>query len=63
MFFTIFIFHFDIIFNDMEINFILFLLLVVILFFLVKISKDIKKGFESIKSRQDYIENKIDDLK
>jgi len=47
----------------MEINFILFLLLVVILFFLVKISKDIKKGFESIKSRQDYIENKIDDLK
>ena len=47
----------------MEINFVLFLFLVVILFFLFKISKDIKEGFESIKSRQDYIENKIDDLK
>ena len=47
----------------MEINFILLLLLVLILFFLIKISKDIKTGFESIKSRQDYIENKIDDLK
>lgn len=47
----------------MEINFILLILLVVILFFLLKISKDIKKGFESIKLRQDYIENKIDDLK
>ena len=47
----------------MEINFILLLLLVVILFFLFKISKDIKEGFESMRSRQDYIENKIDDLK
>ena len=63
MFFTIFIIHFNIIFNDMEINFILLILLVVILFFLLKISKDIQKGFESIKLRQDYIENKIDDLK
>jgi F0F1-type ATP synthase membrane subunit b/b' len=47
----------------MDINFILLLLLIVILFFLLKISNDIKKGFDSIKSRQDYIENKIDDLK
>jgi hypothetical protein len=47
----------------MEINFILLILSVVILFFLLKISKDIKKGFESLKLRQDYIENKIDDLK
>ena len=47
----------------MEINFILLLLLVVILFFLFKISKDIVNGFDSIKARQDYIENKIDDLK
>ena len=47
----------------MEINFILLILLVVILFFLLKISKDIQKGFKSIKLRQDYIENKIDDLK
>tara|TARA_B100000575_G_scaffold136533_1_gene108856 strand:+ start:307 stop:450 length:144 start_codon:yes stop_codon:yes gene_type:complete len=47
----------------MEINFILLILLVVILFFLLKISKDIKEGFKSIKLRQDYIENKIDDLK
>lgn len=47
----------------MEINFILLLLLVVILFFLLKVSKDIKKGFESTKLKQDYIENKIDDLK
>ena len=47
----------------MEINFILLILLVVILFFLLKISKDIQKGFESIKLRLDYIENKIDDLK
>jgi len=47
----------------MEINFILLILLIVILFFLLKILKGIKKGFESIKLRQDYIENKIDDLK
>ena len=47
----------------MEINFILLILLIVILFFLLKISKNIQKGFESIKLRQDYIENKIDDLK
>ena len=47
----------------MEIDLILLILLIVILFFLFKISKDIKQGFESIKSRQDYIENKIDDLK
>ena len=47
----------------MEINFILLILLAVILFFILKISKDIKKGFESIKLRQNYIENKIDDLK
>ena len=47
----------------MEINFILLILLIVILFFLLKISKDIQKGFEAIKLRQDYIENKIDDLK
>ena len=47
----------------MEINFILLILLVVILFFLLKISKDIQKGFETIKLRQDYFENKIDDLK
>ena len=49
--------------NDMEINFILLLLLVLILFFLIKISNDNKKGFDSIKARQDYIENKIDDIK
>ena len=48
---------------DMEIEFILLLLIMVILFFLFQISKVIKKGFESIKSRQDYIENKIDELK
>ena len=47
----------------MEIEFILLLLIMVILFFLFQISKAIKNGFESIKSRQDYIENKIDDLK
>ena len=47
----------------MEINFILLILLIVILFFLLKISKNIQKGFETIKTRQDYIENKIDDLK
>ena len=47
----------------MEINLILLILLAVILFFLLKILKDIKKGFESVKLRQDYIENKIDDLK
>jgi len=47
----------------MEIEFILLILLLVILFFLFKISKDIIKGFESIKTRQDYIENKMDDLK
>jgi hypothetical protein len=47
----------------MEINFIVLILNVVILFFLLKISKDIKNGFESIKLRQDYIENKMDDLK
>ena len=47
----------------MEIEFILLLLLLVILFFLYKVLKDIKNGFESIKIRQDYIENKIDDLK
>ena len=47
----------------MEFNFILLLLLVVIFIFLIKISKDIKKDLESIKLRQDYIENKIDDLK
>ena len=47
----------------MEIEFILLILLIVILFFLFKISKDIKQSFDSIKSRQDYIENKIDDLK
>ena len=47
----------------MEINFILLILLVVTLFFLLKISKDIKKGFETIKLSQDYIENRIDDLK
>jgi len=47
----------------MEIEFILLLLLIIILFFLFKISKDIKNGFQSIKTRQDYIENKMDDLK
>ena len=47
----------------MEIEFILLILIMVILFFLFQISKVIKNGFESIKLRQDYIENKIDDLK
>jgi hypothetical protein len=47
----------------MEIEFILLLLLIIILFFLFKISRDIKNGFESIKTKQDYIENKMDDLK
>ena len=47
----------------METDFILVLLQMLILFLIYKISKDIKKDFESLKSKQDYIENKIDDLK
>ena len=47
----------------METTFILLLLQILIVFLIFKISKDIKKGFESLKTRQDYIENKIDDLK
>ncbi len=44
-------------------DFILILLQILIVFILFKISKDSKRGFESLKSRQDYIENKLDDLK
>ena len=51
------------IYYNMEIEFILLLLIIVILFFLFQISQVIKNGFASIKSRQDYIENKIDELK
>ena len=47
----------------METDLILILLQIIIVFFIFRISKDIKRGFKSLKSRQDYIENKIDDLK
>ena len=47
----------------MDIYLILVLLNLVLFFFIIKLSKDIKKGFDSIKSRQDYIENKIDEIK
>jgi len=47
----------------MDIYLILVLLNLVLFIFIIKLSKDIKKGFDSIKSRQDYIENKIDEIK
>ena len=47
----------------METDLILILLQILIVFLIFKILKDIKRGFESLKSRQDYIENKIDDIK
>lgn len=47
----------------MDIYLILVLLNLVLFIFIIKLSIDIKKGFDSIKSRQDYIENKIDELK
>ena len=47
----------------MDIYLILVLLNLVLFIFVIKLSIDIKKGFDSIKSRQDYIENKIDELK
>lgn len=47
----------------MDINLILVLLNIALFIFVIKLSIDIKKSFESIKSRQDYMENKIDDIK
>ena len=47
----------------MDIYLILVLLNLVLFIFVIKLSIDIKKGFDSIKSRQDYIENKIDEIK
>tara|TARA_Y100000022_G_scaffold103416_1_gene89209 strand:+ start:1417 stop:1563 length:147 start_codon:yes stop_codon:yes gene_type:complete len=47
----------------MDIYLILVLLNLVLFIFIIKLSIDIKKGFDSIKSRQDYIENKIDEIK
>lgn len=47
----------------MDIYLILVLLNLVLFIFIIKLSIEIKKGFDSIKSRQDYIENKIDELK
>ena len=47
----------------MDIYLIIVLLNLVLFIFIIKLSIDIKKGFNSIKSRQDYIENKIDEIK
>ena len=47
----------------MDIYLILVLLIFILFIFIFKLSIDIKKGFDSIKSRQDYIENKIDEIK
>ncbi len=47
----------------MDIYLILVLLNLVLFIFIIKLSIDNKKGFDSIKSRQDYIENKIDEIK